>query len=167
MAVFMLSADQPCQRCSSRQLECLYVTKEKAGLVPEFYLRRIDSTLNELKDMIRMDRSHTSSSRGSGEASVETSDARNERNRTISVGDTDSLVEDSTAESFIRKLKEVLQTSNHGSPASSSVLSDSQRSIGSDPVQRRYTVMRFDTLRTSSATTTRSSLSLIGRPEFR
>lgn len=67
---------------------------------------------------------------------------------------TESLVEDSTAESFIRKLREVLehksQPINGLVPVSPAGWSSSQRSPGtnSDSSRRTHVEMRFDTLRT-------------------
>lgn len=69
-----------------------------------------------------------------------------------------ALVDDSTPESFIRKMKEVLQTGNQmSSNVWSTGLSrlfpgsQSSASLGSGPDQQRYTVMRFDSLRRLSA----------------
>ncbi|CAI6085122.1 unnamed protein product [Clonostachys chloroleuca] len=146
------NGEHPCQRCSSRGIECLYSIKDKTILVPEDYLRRIDCSLNELKEMMRTNSSH-----------VSTTQVRNDvvaDSRELPHGDQNvavqALVDDSTPESFIRKMKEVLQTgnqmsSNVWSPGLSRLFpgSQSSASLGSGPDQQRYTVMRFDSLQTN------------------
>ncbi|CAH0052143.1 unnamed protein product [Clonostachys solani] len=150
--IFTSYAEYPCQRCSSRGIECLYSIKDKAVLVPEDYLRRIDSTLNELKEMIRANGSHVSTTQASTDAVAESSELpHGDQNVAIQ-----ALVDDSTPESFIRKMREVLQpgnqtSSNMWSTRLPPMFPGSRRSasLGSAPDQQRYTVMRFDSLQTN------------------
>ena len=159
----MRRIEQPCQRCYARQKDCVYATKEAIIPVPESYLQRIDRTLNELKDTLQsnvlrsgpvtptvlLPAQAVSNDRQGQEACP----AAGAEQDTLSRDQTgaDSLVDDSTAESFIRKLKEVMQTGTPGrnvwweqSPAA---MSTSQRSSGSASSQQGHATMRFDTLR--------------------
>lgn len=108
-------AEQPCQRCSAREKECIYPKQEAIVPVPESYLQRLDRSLNELTDAIRthgLDGSRVSAHPSQGHA--------NDTGLRIEVPAvhtaTDSLVEDSTAESFIRKLRETAGSASRFGP---------------------------------------------------
>lgn len=164
-----LRAEQPCQRCRHRQRQCIYRTRgDRTIAVSEEYLDQLNATLNDLTNAVRV----TGSSPLTpllgpavpriAAAEPEPPGSATTQTQTEPEGEdaVAPLVEDSTAESFVRKLKEVLQNVGGGSdnalmtlavafPAAFSPSSSSCE--GSTTSQRHHANMRFDTLRRFSS----------------
>ncbi|KAL1869970.1 hypothetical protein VTK73DRAFT_2891 [Phialemonium thermophilum] len=158
------SGEQPCQRCRARQKECLYFQKEAVVPVPESSLRRIEDSLNELKSMLRSGGSAATSTSATMTALARSDQGRDEANQTggdaeqpvralssTSRSVVDPLVDDSTAESFVRKVRELLQGGSQGStavsPGSSSALSSGPGGPSvRHPSPPCHAVLKFDTL---------------------
>ncbi|KAH6991377.1 hypothetical protein BKA56DRAFT_474340 [Ilyonectria sp. MPI-CAGE-AT-0026] len=134
--VLISPAEQPCQRCSAREKICVYPTQDTIIPVPESYLQRLDRVLNELTDAIR---THGFNA-GPNSADSSRNHGRDaglhiELRQTHTAAD--SLVEDSTAEAFILKLRETV--------GSASRFDQSNPTVPDTPLGD-HTSMRFDTL---------------------
>lgn len=130
--------EQPCRNCRARKNECSYPVRDRSLTVPESYLRRLETELRHFKD-----RTATTDARA-GNGSGSRTPARAER-----------LVENSSAEQFVRKLRElyaVHPSSNDQqvtSPGNASSTSQGPRSadLGESYPQHNYAPLQFDELR--------------------
>ena len=95
--------DQPCQRCLTRSRDCKYPNQDPVVPVPESYLKHLDSTLDNLASIVRLREREASRSETENREQIEETlpDVHTYRNVP------GSLIDDSTAESFLRKLKEL------------------------------------------------------------
>ncbi|KAK2699667.1 hypothetical protein QWA68_000763 [Fusarium oxysporum] len=116
------TGDQPCQRCSKGQKACVYPeTQDSIIPMPETYLRNLDRSLNELTDAIRTHRFHhadpISASNPWTHDRRPVTQCQSQPEYPARRGAPDSLVEDSTVEAFIRRLREAVgQETNHVTP---------------------------------------------------
>ena len=96
------TTERPCQRCRTRGQDCLYDIQDQMISVPESYLKGLNRTLKTLGDLINQQ----------DHAQVQTDSTPDVQDVTtvhtvpsIDTGITEPLVEDTTAETFIHKLK--------------------------------------------------------------
>ncbi|KAM5380880.1 hypothetical protein ACJZ2D_003404 [Fusarium nematophilum] len=163
------SGEQPCQRCRQRQRHCTYSTRgDRTVAVSEKHLEHLKTTLSDLTNAIRVTGNSTLAPTTPGSATPRATQVEQAPPAPAPAPATQAqaepeseeavapLVEDSTAESFIRKLKEVLYNVDGGPanalvtlatafPTTSSPYSSSCGE-GSGASQRRHANMRFDTI---------------------
>ncbi|KAG5784638.1 hypothetical protein H9Q73_001702 [Fusarium xylarioides] len=114
--------EQPCQRCSRGQKACVYPEAQGNIIpIPETYLRNLDRSLNELTDAIRAHRFHHADPISGGNPWTHdrrpVTQCQFQSEYPARRGAPDSLVEDSTVEAFIRRLREAVgQETNHVTP---------------------------------------------------
>lgn len=168
----ILFPEQPCQRCRQRHKQCIYRARgDRMVAVSEGYLEHLNSSLNNLTHAIQVTRNHASipapitpmvaqplrSLNHASTTEFPLIPAAEHRDGDESEGGTDPLVKDSTAETFIRKLKEVLQGNSDRSgnallalataiPSSSSPYL-SRCGEGLAAPKRRHAMLKFDNMR--------------------
>lgn len=101
----MPRTEQPCTRCRASQRPCVYSHREKVLTVPESYLRGMENELSQLRRPIQENQRPLTQ-----ESSVPLSNGLEEQ--TIP----DRLIENSTTEHFVRKLKNVYSTRSQDIP---------------------------------------------------
>lgn len=94
--------EQPCVKCRSSQRTCVYSFREKAISIPESYLRRLESELAQLRQPV-------------GDNQRRVTQVGYQFTTPSSIGlegqaIPDRLIENSTTEHFVRKLKGVYST---------------------------------------------------------
>lgn len=132
----------PCSKCRSSQRDCVFPSRERVLTVPESYVRRLENENAQLRESLSG--GLQSSTRLTHELS---SSANNDSRNAIRA---DRLVEDSTTEHFISKLKGVHDnptpdTSQRGWQSSSSPI-DGTGVLGTNPISPTKTSYTFISL---------------------
>lgn len=117
--------EYPCSKCRSSRRECLFPSKDTALTVPENYLRKLENEVVQLRQSL------SNAQRATKEKEREIPAI--EGSHSHSTNAMDRLIEDSTTEHFIRKLKGVYCGQTSASPAEHTISSTPNTNLSGNP----------------------------------